>query len=194
MDSDFCKKLAEALGIEPMKSPCPVQELFNRYKKHMDGRVIKSSLPEEIHLLAENFPYWIKLENPNPANLQEWIPSKSNIVVPMLEKGNFDQTGFRIDERRAKALFNIVELLQAPNCIHTNLRNHEFRGEGGIKGEHMYVRYYGKKTRKVAFTATNPRRGVIILVSSFWTNAKWIEDCAEAPARFVTSGRKCNCK
>ena len=128
MDSDFCKKIADYFGIEVVPPPCPVQELFNRYKKHMDKRVLKSPLPEEIHLLSENFPYWIKLENPNPSNLLEIIPAKSNVVVPMLEAGTFDQTGFTFDERRANALFNIPELLQSPNCIHTNLRNHDCRG------------------------------------------------------------------
>lgn len=194
MDSDFCKKLAAALGIEPVKPPCPVQELFNRYKKHMDGRVIKSPLPEEIHFLAENFPYWIKLENPNPANLKQWIPAKSNIVVPMLEKGTFDQTGFRFDESRARALFNVPELLQTPNCIHRNLRNHECRGEGGIKGDYVYVKYYGKKSRKVAFTVTSPIRGVVILVSSFWSYGKWVEDCAEMPALHLGRNCICGCK
>jgi hypothetical protein len=194
MDSDFGKKFAAALGIEPVPPPCPVQELFDRYKKHMDGRIIQSPLPEQIHLLAENFPYWIKLENPNPANVLEIIPAKSNVVVALLETGQFDQTGFSFDETRARALFNIPELLQSPNCIHANLRNHECRGEGGIKGDLMYVRYYGRKRRKVAFTTTNPRLGKVILVSSFWTHKGWVEECANMPAVYVVPGGNCNCK
>jgi hypothetical protein len=193
MDSEFCKKLAAALGIEPVPPPCPVQELFNQSKKHLAGRIIKSPV-EEIHLLAENFPYWIKLQNPNPANLSGWIPAKSNIVVPMLEAGIFDQTGFRIDQTRAEALFNVPELLQTPNCIHRNLRNHKCRGEGGIKGDYIYVRYYTKKRRKVAFTTRNTRLGVVVLVSSFWTNRNWVEECSEMPALFVREGCQCLCK
>lgn len=194
MDSDFCKKLAAALGIEPIPPPCAVQELFNRFKKHMDKRVIQSPLPEQIHLLAENFPYWIKLENPNPTNVLETIPAKSNVVVPMLEAGTFDQTAFTYDESRARALFNIPEILQSPNCIHRNLRNHESRGEGGIKGDYMYVRYYKKKSRKVAFTTTNPIRGVVILVSSFWSYGKWVEECAEMPPIYLRANCTCTCK
>jgi hypothetical protein len=194
MDSDFCKKLSAALDIEPVKPPCPVQELFNRYKKHMDKRIIQSPLPEQIHLLAENFPYWIKLENPNPANFLESIPSKSNTVVPMLEEGTFDQTGFSFDESRARALFNIPELLRSPNCIHTNLRNHDCRGDGGIKGACMYVRYYGKKKRKVAFTLFDPKFGKVILVSSFWTYKGWVEECAHMPPVYVAPHGQCACK
>jgi hypothetical protein len=192
MDSDFCKKLAAALDLTPIPLPCPVQELFNRYKKHLDKRIIQSPL-EQVHLLAENFPYWIKLENPNPTNLLETIPAKSNIVVPMLEAGTFDQTGFTFDETRAKALFNVPELLQSPNCIHVNLRNHDNRGDGGIKGAFMYVRYYGKKTRKVAFTTINPS-GKVILVSSFWTYRGWVKECANMPPVYVKSGNECKCK
>jgi hypothetical protein len=194
MDSDFCKKMADALGVEPVPLPCPVQVLFNHYQKHLDSRVIHTPLPERVYLRAENFPYWIKLENPNPADLSQWIPSKANVVVPMLEAGNFDQTGFRFDETRAKALFNVPELLQMPNCIHKNLRNHAFRGQGGIKGDHMYVSYYGKKTRKVAFTIFDPNLDQVILVSSFWTYRGWVEDCAHMPAVYIRGQRKCSCK
>jgi hypothetical protein len=193
MDSDFCRKLAAALGIEPVPPPGPVQQLFNRSKKNLIGRTINSP-KEEVHLLSENFPYWIKLENPNPANTSEWIPAKSSIVVPMLEAGIFDETGFRFDPTRANALFNVPELLGAPNCIHRNLRNHKYRGEGGIKGDYIYVRYYGRERRKVAFTTMNKRLGVIVLVTSFWTNKKWVEECCEMPALFVRSGCKCECK
>jgi hypothetical protein len=194
MDSDFCKKLAAALGVEPVPPPCPVQVLFNRYLKHLDSRVIHTRLPEKVYLRAENFPYWIKLENPNPANLSQWIPSKANVVVPMLKAGCFDQTGFRFDEIRAKALFNVPELLQMPNCIHKNLRKHSFRGQGGIKGDHMYVSYYGNKTRKVAFTIFDQTLNKVVLVSSFWTYRGWVEDCAHMPAVYVREERKCSCK
>jgi hypothetical protein len=193
MDSDFCKKLAAALGIEPVLPPCPVQELFNRAQKYLIGRIIKSPV-EEVHLLADNFPYWIKLQNPNPADLGKWIPAKSSIVVPMLEAAIFDQTGFSFDSSRANALFNVPELLQSPNCIHRNLRNHKCRGEGGIKGDYIYVKYYGNKKRKVAFTTKNTRLNVTVLVSSFWTNKNWVEECSEMPALFVRSGCKCVCK
>lgn len=190
----FSNKLAAALGIPPITPPGPIQILFNRYKKHLDQRVIRSALPEDIHLLAENFPYWIKLENPDPSNPSEWIPSKANVVVPLLEQGVFDETVFRFDETRARALFNIPDLLQKPNCIHKNLRNHECRGRGGIRGDHMYVAYYGKKARKVAFTIHDPRQKRVILVSSFWTYRDWVRDCAEMPPVYVGSGCTCSCK
>ena len=192
--SDFSNKLTGAIGIKPAAAPCPVQELFKRYKKHLAARTILSPLPEEIHLLAENFPYWIKLENRNPSNLNEWIPAKANVVVPLLEQGIFDQTGFKHDDSRAKALFNIPDLLQRPNCIHRNLRNHEDRGQGGIKGSYMYVAYYGKKKRKVAFTVFDPKLNKVILASSFWTYKNWVRECAEIPANYVRTGCLCTCK
>lgn len=194
MDSEFCQKLANALGLESVPPPCPVQQLFNRYKKHLDNRIIATPLREDVYLLAENFPYWIKLDNPNPADLIEWIPAKSNIVVPMLEAGIFNQTAFRFDRSRADAIFNIPEILQSPDCIHKNLRNHHCRGDGGIKGDYMYVKYYGKKKRKVAFTLFDPKLQKVILSSSFWTNKKWVEMCAHMPAIYERGKGRCTCK
>ncbi|SRR5713101_602732 len=193
MDSEFSNKLAAALGIEPAKPPSPVQQLFNRYKIHLDKRIINSPLPEDVHLLAENFPYWIKLETPNLSDLSKWIPAKANIVVAMLEARTFDQTGFRFDETRARALLNIPDLLQMPNCIHKNVRTRECRGQGGIRGTYMYVAYYKKKKRKVAFTMQDSRSNKVILVSSFWTHKNWVKECAQIPAVYVGEGCSCTC-
>jgi hypothetical protein len=193
MDSEFSKKLVAALGVEPVKQPCPVQQLYDRYKKHLHAFIIESPIHERIHLLPENFPYWIKLENPDPTNIKEWIGAKANVVVPLLEAGGFDQTGFRIDDSRARALFHIPDLLRSPNCIHRNLRHAE-RGDGGIKGGHMYVAYYRKKGRKVAFTFADPNIGKVVLVSSFWSNKKWIAECAHMPPVYVSPNSRCTCK
>ena len=190
----FSEKLAAALGVQPVKAPGPIQILFNRYKKHLHGKVVATPLPEEVHLLAENFLYWIKLEYPNLAEPGKWISAKAKVVLPMLEKGIFDETGFRIDESRANALFHIAGLLGRPNCIHRNLRNHHHRGQGGIKGEHMYVVYRRKRTQKVAFTGYDVKLKKVILVSSFGVSKKWVAKCADMPAIYVRPGCICTCK
>lgn len=190
----FAEKLAAALGIPRIVPPGPIQVLFNRYKKHLHQQAVDSPLPEVVHLLPENFLYWIKLEYPNLAKPDEWIQAKPSVVLPMLEKGIFDETGFRINEQRANALFNIPNLLKRPNCIHKNLRNHEYRGQGGIKGDHIYVVYHGKHTRKVAFTRLDPKLQKVILVSSFGVSKEWVTKCAEIPALYVRDGCSCTCK
>lgn len=190
----FSEKLAAALGIEQVPPPGPIQVLFNRFKKHLQGKIVDTPLPEQVHLLAENFPYWIKLEYPNVADPDQWISAAASVVVPLLDKGSFDETGFRIDEARAGAIFNIAGLLARPNCIHRNLRNHKHRGEGGIKGEHMYVAYHGTGTRKVAFTGYDPRLQKVILVSSFGVSREWAGRCADVPAIYVRPGCACTCK
>lgn len=193
MDSELSKKLAAALDIEPIKPSCPIQQLYDRYKKHLFGLVIETPIHEQVHLLPENFLYWIKLETTDPTDAKKWVGARAKMVVPLLEKGRFDQTGFRIDDSRARALFHIPDLLRSPNCIHRNLRHSE-RGAGGIKGGHMYVAYYGRKGRKVAFTFADPHLGKVVLVSSFWSNKKWIAECAYMPPVYEGPNRRCTCK
>lgn len=189
----FSDKLAAALGVPPPDAPCEVQVLFNRYKKHLVGRVICTPV-EEIHLLEENFPYLIQLENPDPANPSEWVSTWASGVLPLLEKGSFDQSGFRFEEKRTRALFNLPDFLRQPNCIHKNLRNAFPVGLGRVTGEHMYVSYYGEKQRKVAFTTKHSKQDKIIVVSSFWSYEKWVADGADMPAVHVRKGCKCTCK
>jgi len=182
------------LGRDPPERPCPVQSIFNRFKKFLNGRIIRTPLPEDVHLLAENFPYWIKLENRDPSNPSNWIPSRVGEVLPLLKRGVFNQTGFRFDWTRANNLFAIAYLLEAPNCIHRNLRHHRRRGQGGIRGDHIYVIYHNKKRRKVAFTIHDPRIGKVVLVSSFFANKNWVRECVESPAIHVRSDAACDCK
>src|ERR1017187_8905908 len=122
MGSDFREKLAAAIGVEAPKI-CEVQKLYHAHKKYLSNRVIAAPLPQKVHLRDENFPYWIKLENPDPSRLGEWVGAKANIVVPLLEAGIFDQKDRRFDEARGKALLSIPELLRNPNCIHENRRH-----------------------------------------------------------------------
>jgi hypothetical protein len=190
----FSDKLAAALGIPPVVPPGPIQSKFNEYQKHLRNRVLKTPLPESVHLLDENFPYWIKLKYPNVDMPGQWIEAKASVVIPLLEKGVFNETGFQMDESRALALSNVPALLQSPNCIHKNLRHQEGRGQGGIRGDHIYVEYYGKKNRKVAFTLWDPNLGKVILVSSFWSNKKWVGGCTVMPAIYVRKNSLCMCK
>ena len=193
----FSEKLAvaaAALGIPAVVTPGPIQVIYNRYKKHLHLQAIDSPLPETVHLLPDNFLYWIKLEYPNPDRVGEWIQAKPSVVIPMLENSTFNETGFRIDERRARAIFNLPNLLTGPNCIHGNLRDQDERGLGGIKGEHVYVAYHGRHTRTVAFTKLDLDIKKVILVSSFSVSKEWVARCAEIPAKYVKPGCVCTCK
>ncbi|HET9184073.1 MAG TPA: hypothetical protein VFP59_18245 [Candidatus Angelobacter sp.] len=192
MTGDLKDKLAAALRIE-VKPVCEVQRLYNEHKKFLSGKVIKTPLPEHVHLLDENFPYWIHLENQDPVRNGAWISTKANVVLSDLEAGIFDQNGFRFDAQRARSLSYLPVLLRNPHCIHVNLRHHDERGDGGIRGHYMYVEYHHKKTRKVAFTLRDDRIGKIIVVSSFWTYKKWVQECAESPAVYVRNGCECTC-
>lgn len=191
MSGDLRDTLAAALGIN-VKAIGRVQRAYNDHKKHLSGKALTTPLPEVVHLLDENFPYWIKLENPDPSRPGKTIGAKSNLVIPMLEVGDFDDTGYIFDETRVKSLLNIPALLRNPNCIHRNLRHAE-RGHGGIKGLHVYVEYLRHNVRRVAFTAPCPRLGVTVLVSSFYTKAAWIRDCADNPAIYIKTGSRCTC-
>jgi hypothetical protein len=190
----FSDKLAAALGIPPVPPPGPIQTLFNRYKKHLRNLAIETPLPETVHLLDTNFLYWIKLEYPNLTDPDKWIQAKPSVVIPMLNNGTFNETGFRINEQRANSLFNVPNLLRRPNCIHRNLRNHEYRGQGGIKGDHVYVAYHGTQTRKAAFTGLDTKTNSVILVTSFGGSREWVAGCAEMPALYVGQGCQCTCQ
>jgi hypothetical protein len=177
-----------------VRPPGPIQLKFNEYRKRLRNRVIPTPLPETVHLLDENFLYWIKLQRPNPQVPGTWIGAKASAVIPLLESGAFDETGFRMDASRVLALPHIPNLLQAPNCIHANLRHQKTRNLGGIRGHHIYVGYYGRKKRKVAFTLYDTKLGKTVLVSSFWTNKNWLSACSHMPAIYVQHGCKCTCK
>lgn len=190
----FSDKLAAALNLPPVAPPGPIQLKFNEYRKHLRNRVIKTPLPQDVHLLDENFLYWIKLEYPDVNVQGNWIGAKASVVIPLLEQNAFNETGFRMDDPRSLSLSHIPNILQTPNCIHINLRNHAKRGQGGIRGDYMYVSYYGKKQRKVAFTLLDPDLAKVILVTSFWTYRKWVQGCADMPAVYVNKMSSCSCK
>jgi hypothetical protein len=183
--------LRETLGMEA-KPIGRVQRAYNDHKRYLSGKALTTPLPEIVHLLDDNFPYWIKLENPDPSRPGETIGAKSNLVIPILERGDFNDAGYTFDETRVKSLLNIPALLRNPNCIHQNLRHAE-RGHGGIKGLHVYVEYVRHNVRRVAFTAPCPRSGRTILVSSFFTTGAWIKDCAANPATYVKAAARCTC-
>jgi hypothetical protein len=191
MSGDLRTSLANALGME-VKPLGKIQGLYNQHKRFLSGKVIKTPLPEEIHLLDDNFPYWIKMETPNPSIAGESAGVTAKVIIPMLDKGDLDDAGFTFDEKRANALLNLPTLLRNPNCIHVNLR-HADRGQGGIQGRYVYVEYFKGNTRKVAFTTYNELRKLNVLVTSFWTYKGWVVDCAENPAIYVRPGSKCTC-
>lgn len=191
MSGDLRASLAEALGVE-VKPLGKIQELYNSHKRYLSSKIIKTPLPEEVHLLDENFPYWIKMECDNPSEPGTSIGVTASVVVPLLDAGNLEDGGYTFDETRGRALLNLPTLLRNPNCIHGNLR-HADRGQGGIQGRYVYVEYFSKITRKVAFTTRNELKGINALVSSFWTNARWVKVCAQNPAIYVRKGSQCSC-
>jgi hypothetical protein len=189
----FSDKLASALGVPKINPPGPIQRKFKEYKKHLRNLAILTPLPETVHLLDENFLYWIKLEHPDVHHPTEWIKANAKQVIPMLEAETFDETGFRMDESRVLALPHIPALLSNPNCIHVNLRHQAYGANGGIRGHYIYVSYYGKKQRKAAFTLFDTKLGKVVLISSFWTHRKWVRECALSPAIYTKPGRNCEC-
>lgn len=191
MSGDLRTSLAAALGVE-VKPIGKIQTAYNDHKRYLSGRRITTPLPEQVHLLDENFPYWIKLEIENPSQPGTRIGATAKLVIPKLEAGSFEDSGYTYDEKRSRALLMLPTLLRNPNCIHVNLR-HADRGQGGIQGRYVYVEYFGKNTRKVAFTTRNELRDVIVLVTSFWTYAGWVTDCAHNPAVYVRPGDECRC-
>ena len=191
MSSDLRASLVEALGLEA-SAVGQIQRAYNDHKKYLSGRILKTPLPEEIHLLDENFPYWIKLETVDASQPTQRIGAKSKIVIPLLEAGNFKDDGYTFDRQRLKALLHLPAFLRNPCCIHENLRHAE-RGQGGIQGRYMYVQYLQGKVRKVAFTTLNAVLGEQILVTSFFTYRKWVEECAANPPIYVKPGSKCTC-
>jgi hypothetical protein len=184
----FADKLAAALALPPPIPPGPVQIAFNTYIKQLVGQVVRTPLPEDVHFLEENFPYLIQLENPDPSNPSEWVPAKASFVVPLLQKGNFNENGFRFDARRAHDLVYLPDFLRKPDCIHRNLRHGL---EDGISGHHMYVKCLRKRHRKVAFSIRNDRVGKVVVVSSFPSYKNWVAECAEMPARYARAGCTC---
>jgi hypothetical protein len=192
MGGDLREELAAALSIEN-KPICEIQRIYNEYKKYMSGKIIKTPLPEEVHLCDLNFPYWIHLGTPDPTDPTKWIGAKAEIVIPMLDAGIFNDAGLGYDQLRARALPYVPVLLRNPNCIHVNLRHVDGRGDGGIRGNYVYVEYGPKKKRRVAFTLMDEREQRIILVSSFGTYKNWVKNCAEMPAIYVKPGRECTC-
>jgi len=186
-------KLRAALNLPAVAPPGPIQTLYNRFKYHLNGKIIESPLPESVHLLSINFFYWVKLEYPNLAIPGQWVQAKPSVVLPTFENGTFDETGFRVDENRSASLFNLPNLLRNPNCIHGNLRDQEERGLGGIKGAHIYVRYHSR-SRTVAFTEYSTRVQKTVVVSSFTVSSEWVSKCADMPAKYTEQGFICRCK
>lgn len=180
--------VAQAMGFAVTDR---VQALYNDHKKFLSGRQIQTPV-EVVTLCDENFPYWIKLETPDPTRPGEWVGAVAGLLVPVLNAGMFTLQGYRFNDARAKSLLDVPNLLRNPNCIHKNLR-HGHRGTGSIEGRHVYVHYGKDNQRKVAFVTTNPHRGFEVLVSSFWTNPGWVADCADFPALYVRPGATCTC-
>ena len=190
MSSDLHDELLSVTGSLGLFAKSKVQLLFDQHRKFLSNKKVENVL-ETVELLDENFPYWIKLEYRNPIS-GTWTGAQSATVLPEMIAGGFDDAEYRYDETRARALLDLPTLIRNPNCIHRNLRHAE-RGHGGIQGRHVYVEYYSGNSRKVGFTTLNPHRCSIILVSSFWTNAKWVSLCAQGPALYVRPGAQCRC-
>jgi hypothetical protein len=185
MGRDLKDQLAAALGVEP-KPESKFQKIYDMFKQYLSGRVIKSPLPEEVHLLDENFPYLIKLQCLNPAN-NTWQDASPAIVLPLFEARIFEDSGYRLeDPRREKWLPNLPNLLRSPEFIYENHR-HERSGNGqnGIRGRYIYAQHQQGQI-KVAFTLHDPRLNKVIVVSSFKVTPAWLARCTNNAAPIYT--------
>ena len=136
-----------------------IQEIFDRYKQEMSGKIIETRVPESVHLCDENFPHWIKLQRQNP-DTGCWEDAYAAIVVPLLQAGQFTDEGYRMaDPRRAPALPYVPHLLKRPDTI----RRRE-------DGDHFYFQRY-RHYFKVALTRLNEQTGQVILVASYPTES-----------------------
>jgi hypothetical protein len=170
--------LTEALKIE---RECLIQEVWNHYAKHMSGKVIPTPLPEDVHLLDENFPYWLQLQYRDPVT-GEFKDAAASIVVPLLKgAGNFDDSDYRMhDPRRARTLPNLPRLLTDPDHIHENLRHGNRGTKGVIRGKHVYV-HERTEDVLVGFTVYCERNKKVVLVSAFQVSRAWLASCAKQP-------------
>lgn len=192
--ADDQTEVSNQLAPEPQIPSLPiseVQRIYNLHKRFLSGKVITTPL-EDVTLLDDNFPHWIKLETEDPSRPGILVPSRTRIVIPQLDGGAFDDAGFTHDPDRAKVLTDIPNLLRSPHCIHQNLR-HAPRGQGGIQGKYVYVQYFRGTTRKVAFTTFNEILKLNALVTSFGANTNWVAKCAAKPALYVRPGHTCTC-
>ena len=166
MDFSLRDKLTTALGM-PSKPTCYIQQVWDGYKRHMSGKIIETQLPESVHLLDENFPYWIKLQWLNP-NTNKWEDAPQALVVPQLESRIFSDEGYRLeDPRRARMLPHMPDLLKRLDSIH---KKHP---DCKIRGDYVYVQAQ-KNQLKVAFTMLDARIAKVIVVSSFHVSRSWL--------------------
>ena len=150
---------AQLATIISTKVQSEIQRIFDQYKRQMSGKVIETPAPESVHFCDENFPHWIKLERRNP-DTGQWEEAYSEIVVPLLQAGQFSDNDYRMaDPRRAPALPYVPYLLQKPDKI----RRRE-------NGDIFYFQKY-RHFHKVALTTMNRYTRTIILVSSYPTES-----------------------
>ena len=182
MGNDFKTQLACALGIVEPPEPCAIQVAYNTYVRKMCPLTVNTPLPETVSFLPENFLHLVKLQT-QLGGSGDWMNAKWSIIGPLLERGEFIDVGYRCDPRRVHALQGVIHLLRRPHRIHQNLR-HGDRAPGNIRGLHVYVREQGKNEVWVGFTLPDPRIGLTVVTSSFYTRPQWLTDCAKMPALF----------
>jgi hypothetical protein len=188
MSSDIKQEIEKALGLEN-KPASKFQKIYDMFKKHLSGKVIKTPLPEDVHLLDENFPYWIKLQWFNPAN-KKWQDASPAIVLPLFEAEIFEDASYRLeDPRRERMLPFLPQLLRDPEFIYENHRHYRDKsGRNGIRGKYIYVQKY-KGQVKVAFTIPDPRLNKVIVVSSFIVSQGWLDQCTNNRPAFYTKAK-----
>jgi hypothetical protein len=179
MSSDLKHELAVALKLE-VKPTCYIQQVFDQYKRSASGMQIQTPLPETVHLCDENFIYWIKLQWHDPKT-NSWHDAKPRIVLPLLLCGEFEERGYRLeDRRRARVLTHLPNLLRDPEKIYENL----LCKRGGIRGKYVYVQEYQGQL-KVAFTLYDRRLDKVIVVTSFWTTKNWLARRVKEPPLYT---------
>lgn len=179
MSNDLRTELAGAFGIAVPPEPCAIQAAFNAYVRKICPLTVDTPLPETISFLPENFVHLVKMETRLPGS-KEWINAKWSFIRASLERGDFDDSGYRFDPRRASALAGVLHLLRSPHCIHLNKR-HGARQPGNIRGKWVYVRQHERNEVWVAFTLFDERIKQTVVTSSFYASPAWLETCASMP-------------
>jgi hypothetical protein len=166
-------KVVEALAARPTRT---IAEIYADFRDRLQRTPVVDPQGRTIVFRPENFPYLIKMEHRRPTD-EAWVAATASVVINALDEGTFDESRHRCDNSRAKGIVWLRHLLTDPDSIHENIH-------ARVKGDFLYVVSVGSDGEsKVAFITKN-RAGEWILVTSFYTTAKYLKTCAKEPALY----------
>jgi hypothetical protein len=190
MGSDFKTELETYFPALPACPPncrySSIQEVYEQFFEHMEGRSITEPWQEErVFLFAENFPYLVKLEFYNK-KVGRWLEAKASRAIEYLKEKSLDEELHRLDHSRARTLFWILDIIVDPDAIHRNVSK-------SVRGDWIYARRYQREKSaspiKVA-TTTVRDSGHTVVVTSFWTDDAWMKKYAHPKPVYSRPRRK----